>query len=43
MERLVVTVKDATIQPEHLPEEIQASKEDARTMVVDSGLVVEGR
>jgi DNA-binding NtrC family response regulator len=37
MERLVVTVKDAMIQPEHLPEEIQASKEDARTMVVTLG------
>jgi transcriptional regulator with PAS, ATPase and Fis domain len=37
MERLVVTVKDLMIQPEHLPEEIQASKEDARTMVVTLG------
>lgn len=37
MERLVVTVKDPMIQPEHLPEEIQASKEDARTMVVTLG------
>lgn len=37
MERLVVTVKDTMIQPEHLPEEIQASKEDARTMVVTLG------
>lgn len=37
MERLVVTVKDAMIQPEHLPEEIQAGKEDARTMVVTLG------
>jgi DNA-binding NtrC family response regulator len=37
MERLVVTVKDSMIQPEHLPEEIQASKEDARTMVVTLG------
>jgi len=37
MERLVVTVKDAMIQPEHLPEEIQASKEDVRTMVVTLG------
>ena len=37
MERLVVTVKDTMIQPEHLPEEIQASKEDARTMVVTWG------
>lgn len=37
MERLVVTVKDPMIQPEHLPEEIQASKEDAHTMVVTLG------
>lgn len=37
MERLVVTMKDSMIQPEHLPEEIQASKEDARTMVVTLG------
>ena len=37
MERLVVTVKDLMIQPEHLPEEIQAGKEDARTMVVTLG------
>ncbi|MCE9536698.1 MAG: sigma-54 dependent transcriptional regulator [Nitrospirae bacterium] len=37
IERLVVTVKDAMIQPEHLPEEIQASKEDVRTMVVTLG------
>ena len=37
MERLVVTVKDTMIQPAHLPEEIQASKEDARTMVVTLG------
>ncbi|OGW50614.1 MAG: transcriptional regulator [Nitrospirae bacterium RBG_19FT_COMBO_58_9] len=37
MERLVVTVKDTLIQPEHLPEEIQASKEDARTLVVTLG------
>jgi DNA-binding NtrC family response regulator len=37
MERLVITVKDSGIQPEHLPEEIQASKEDARTMVVALG------
>lgn len=37
MERLVVTVKDTMIQPEHLPEEIQVSKEDARTMVVTLG------
>jgi transcriptional regulator with PAS, ATPase and Fis domain len=37
MERLVVTVKDSMIQPEHLPEEIQASREGARTMVVTLG------
>jgi DNA-binding NtrC family response regulator len=36
-ERLVVTVKDPVIEPEHLPEEIQASSEDARTMVVSLG------
>ena len=40
-ERLVVTVKDATIQPEHLPEDIQASKEDARTMLVTLGASLE--
>ena len=37
MERLVVTVKDTVIQQEDLPEEIQTSKEDARTMVVTLG------
>jgi DNA-binding NtrC family response regulator len=37
IERMVVTVKDPVIQPEHLPGEIQASKEDARTMVVALG------
>jgi len=37
MERLVITVRDSGIQPEHLPEEIQASQEDARTMVVALG------
>ena len=41
MERLVVTVKDTMIQPEHLPEEIQASKEDARTMMVTLGTSLE--
>jgi transcriptional regulator with PAS, ATPase and Fis domain len=41
MERLVVTVKDPTIQPEHLPEEIQASKENARTMLVTLGSSLE--
>ncbi|BCA56006.1 Acetoacetate metabolism regulatory protein AtoC [Nitrospira sp. KM1] len=37
IERLVVTVKDAVIEPAHLPEEVQASREDARTMVVSLG------
>jgi DNA-binding NtrC family response regulator len=37
MERLVITVKDSGIQPEHLPEEIQTSTEDAHTMVVTLG------
>ncbi len=37
MERLVITIKGATIQSEYLPEEIQASKEDARMMVVALG------
>jgi len=37
MERLVITVRDSSIQPQHLPEEIQASKEDERTMVVALG------
>src|SRR5574341_1216509 len=41
MERLVVTVKDPTIQTEHLPEEIQASKENARTMLVTLGSSLE--
>lgn len=37
MERMVVTVKDPVVLPEHLPEDIQASKEDRRTMVVALG------
>lgn len=37
IERLVVTVKDTVIEPTHLPEEIQASREDARTMMVSLG------
>jgi len=37
IERLVVTVKDPLIEPDHLPEEIQASRDDARTMVVSLG------
>jgi DNA-binding NtrC family response regulator len=41
MERLVVTVKDPTLQPQHLPEEIQASKENARTMLITLGSSLE--
>ena len=41
MERMVVTVPDKTIQAEHLPEEIQASKEDSRTMIVTLGTSLE--
>lgn len=37
IERLVITVKHPLIEPEHLPEEIQVSREDARTMVVSLG------
>jgi DNA-binding NtrC family response regulator len=37
LERLVVTVREGTILPQHLPEEIQASQEDVRTMVVTLG------
>ena len=33
----MVTVKDPLIEPVHFPEEIQASREDARTMVVTLG------
>jgi DNA-binding NtrC family response regulator len=38
IERLVVTMRERTIQPHHLPEEIQASKEDVRTMLVTLGI-----
>jgi DNA-binding NtrC family response regulator len=41
MERLVVTVRDKTIQPEHLPEEVQASKENAHTLLVTLGTSLE--
>lgn len=41
LERLVVTVPEEMIRPEHLPEEIQASKEDIRTMVVTLGSPLE--
>jgi DNA-binding NtrC family response regulator len=41
LERLVVTVREDMLQPLHLPEEIQASKEDIRTMVVTLGSPLE--
>jgi len=41
MERMVVTVPDRILQPEHLPEDIQASKEDLRTMMVTLGSSLE--
>ena len=41
MERLVVTVPDTTLHPMHLPEEIQISKEDHRTMMVTLGTPIE--
>ena len=41
LERLVVTVREDMLQPQHLPEEIQASKEDIRTMVVTLGSPLE--
>ncbi len=41
LERLVVTLREDIIHPEHMPEEIQASKEDVRTMVVTLGSPLE--
>jgi DNA-binding NtrC family response regulator len=42
VERLVVTVKDPVVDVEVLPEEVQASREDARTMVVTLGSTLKG-
>ncbi|TRZ98798.1 MAG: sigma-54-dependent Fis family transcriptional regulator [Nitrospiraceae bacterium] len=42
IERLVVTVREKVIQPVHLPPEVQASREEARTMVVTLGTALEG-
>ena len=42
VERLVVTVKNPVIDAEQLPEEIQASREDARTMIVTLGSTLKG-
>ena len=41
IERCVVTVRDRVITPEHLPEEIQASREEVRTMLVTLGSSLE--
>ncbi|MEK6694231.1 MAG: sigma-54 dependent transcriptional regulator [Nitrospirota bacterium] len=41
IERLVVTVREKVIQPVHLPLEVQASREEARTMVVTLGTALE--
>lgn len=41
LERLVVTVREDMIQPYHLPEEVQVSREDIRTMVVTLGTSLE--
>ncbi len=41
IERLVVTVRGKVIQPVHLPLEVQASREEARTMVVTLGTALE--
>ncbi len=41
IERLVVTVREKVIQPAHLPLEVQASREEARTMVVTLGSALE--
>jgi DNA-binding NtrC family response regulator len=37
IERLVVTVGDGVIRPEHLPEEVQAAERDVRTLTVILG------
>jgi DNA-binding NtrC family response regulator len=41
IERLVVTVREKVIQPAHLPLEVQASREEVRTMVVTLGTALE--
>ncbi len=41
IERLVVTAHEKVIRPVHLPLEIQASREEARTMVVTLGTALE--
>ena len=41
MERLMITVKDRVVEPCHLPDEIQASKEHIRTVLVTLGSTLE--
>ena len=41
IERCVVTVREKVIRPEHLPDEIQVSKEGVRTMLVTLGSSLE--
>jgi DNA-binding NtrC family response regulator len=41
MERLVVTVKETMIQPDHLPEEIRAAARDRPTMTIGLGQSLE--
>jgi DNA-binding NtrC family response regulator len=41
LERLVVTVSEKVIQPAHLPLEIQASREEARTVMITLGSPLE--
>jgi DNA-binding NtrC family response regulator len=41
IERLVVTVREAVVQPEHLPEEVQAGEQGVRTLVVTLGTPLE--
>ena len=41
MERLMITVRDRVVEPTHLPDEIQASKEHIRTVLVTLGTTLE--
>jgi DNA-binding NtrC family response regulator len=41
MERLIITVRDRVVEPGHLPDEIQATKEHIRTVLVTLGSTLE--
>ncbi|HET6673918.1 MAG TPA: sigma-54 dependent transcriptional regulator [Nitrospiraceae bacterium] len=41
MERLVITVKEGMVQPDHLPEEIRTSEQDQRTITIRLGRSLE--